>query len=253
MNRLPELKASHIDITSVPQAPLIDSYPSIASPSRGARLRDRASAPPYSLFAPLHYERGYAYPLLIWLHGDGGSESELRQLMPHVSVRNYIGAAPRGEAKAKGGGYTWQPDEPGIDGAAERVHECIDASKRRFNVHPQRVFIAGNGTMALRLALKFPHWFAGAASLGGAMPTGGRPLGCLKEARRLPLLLAACRDSEDYPPAQVSADLRLLHAGGFSLALRQYPGEHELTTIMLADMDRWLMQQVCPSMASATV
>ena len=25
----------------------------------------------HSLFAPLHYEQGYAYPLLVWLHGAG--------------------------------------------------------------------------------------------------------------------------------------------------------------------------------------
>ena len=31
-----------------------------------------------ALFAPLHYEAGYAYPLIVWLHGQGSSERQLR-------------------------------------------------------------------------------------------------------------------------------------------------------------------------------
>jgi phospholipase/carboxylesterase len=205
----------------------------------------------------LHYERGYSYPLLVWLHDDGGNERELRQLMPHVSMRNYVAAAPRGATPtASNRAFIWEQSPTSISEAAERVHECIDVAQQRFNIHARRVFIAGNGcggTMALRLALQYPEWFAGAVSLGGPMPTGHAPLGRVKNARGLPLLLATCRDSEAYPPRQVANDLRLLHSAGFALSLRQYPGEHDLTTVMLADMDRWLMGQVCPSAVAASL
>jgi phospholipase/carboxylesterase len=107
--------------------------------------------------------------------------------------------------------------------------------------------------MALRLALQHPEWFAGAVSLGGPMPMGHAPLGRVKAARGLPLMLASCRESDEYPATRVADDLRLLHSAGFSLALRQYPGEHELTTVMLSDMDRWLMERVCPSTAGAVL
>ncbi|MBA3480446.1 MAG: hypothetical protein H0T51_01395 [Pirellulales bacterium] len=227
-------------------------------PGVTSRRRDRSEAPPFSLFAPLHYERRYAYPLLVWLHGDGGSERELRQLMPHVSVRNYVAAAVRGTDPLTGTNrsFTWDQSPASIGEAAERVRQCIDAAQQRFNVHAQRVFIAGNGcggTMALRLALKHPEWFTGAVSLGGPMPMGHAPLGRMKAARGLPLMLASCRESEEYPAARVADDLRLLHSAGFSLALRQYPGEHELTTVMLSDMDRWLMERVCPSAAGVAL
>ena len=32
-----------------------------------------------ALFAPMHYEPGYAYPLIVWLHGPGGDERQLNR------------------------------------------------------------------------------------------------------------------------------------------------------------------------------
>src|SRR5690349_17523603 len=192
MNRLHLPKASHADLASSSQDSLAAGcnrmFPGVA-----AKRRDRTTSD-YSLFAPLHYEPRYAYPLLVWLHEDGGNERELRQLMPHVSVRNYVAVSARGVAGVKG---------------SDRAF-CWEQS-------------AGNGrggTMALRVALQFPELFAGAVSLGGALPVGDSPLGRVKQARQLPLLLATCRESQAYPPAKVADDLRLLHAAGFSLALR---------------------------------
>ena len=38
---------------------------------------------------PEHYEPGYAYPLVLWFHGDGSSEAEISSVMPNISDRNY--------------------------------------------------------------------------------------------------------------------------------------------------------------------
>ena len=51
-----------------------------------AQLAPQCSPRDTALFAPIHYEPGYAYPLVVWLHGEGSSERELRQVMPRVSV-----------------------------------------------------------------------------------------------------------------------------------------------------------------------
>ena len=83
--------------------------------------------------------------------------------------------------------------------------------------------------------------------MGGALPSSLRPFGRINELRQFPLLLSVNERSVTYPPHQVCADLRLMHSAGLSLALRQYPGEDGLTSLMLADVDRWLMEQVCGS------
>jgi phospholipase/carboxylesterase len=116
-------------------------------------------------------------------------------------------------------------------------------------VAPSRVFLAGfdaGGTMAFRVAMNYPDRFAGVLSICGAFPSGHRPFGRLTQARRLPMFLAVGRDSREYPPFRACADLRLLHAAGMSITLRQYPCAQELTQQMLRDVDRWIMEQIAP-------
>ena len=222
----------------------------------------RKAAPGIALFAPVHYERRYAYPLLIWLHGEGSSERELRQLMPNVSMRNYVGAAARGVARRSSegerdtAGFAWPQTDEGVDAAVDSVTECIDHAQRRYNIHPRRIFLAGQGsggTMALRVALQFSLPLAGALSLGGALPRGNCPLSRVNQARTLPLMLMCCRESLAYPPQDVAADLRLLHAAGCQLAIREYLCGDEWYTDMFTDMDQWLMEKVCGAPATAAI
>src|SRR5687767_7171979 len=106
---------------------------------------------PFSLFAPLHYEENYAYPLFIWLHSAGGDERQLARVMPLVSMRNYVGLAVRGPVSGESRGYAWPQTAEGIEAAEQRILESIDKACERFHVHRQRIFLAGyesGGTMA---------------------------------------------------------------------------------------------------------
>ena len=212
-----------------------------------------------ALFAPLHYEPGYAYPLLVWLHGRGADECQLMRIMPQVSIRNYVAVAPRGACLSEAEGsdresYGWQQSEDHIQRAEQQIFDGIETARRRFHVARRRVFLAGfgcGGTMAFRVAMNLPGRFAGVLSLCGAFPNSSAPFGNLLEARRLPLFLAVGRDSREYPPAEVCRNLRLFHAAGLSITLRQYPCGQQLAPHMLADMDRWVMEQVTPAEGSA--
>jgi phospholipase/carboxylesterase len=210
---------------------------------------------PHAIFAPLHYERGYAYPLIVWLHGHGGNERQLQRVMPVVSMRNYVAVAPRGNRLPDQAGrdaYGWLQTQEHIQQAQQIIFDSVALASRKFNVSSRRIFLTGvdqGGTMALRIALKYPAGFAGAISLGGRFPTGRTPFGNLVEARRLSLFLGTGRVSQEYPAAQVCEDLRLLHAAGLSVTLRQYPCGDELMPQMLSDLDRWIIEQITPSSA----
>ncbi len=206
-------------------------------------------------FAPLHYEPGYAYPLIVWLHGQGHDERQLIRVMPLVSMRNYVAVAPRGVRVAVEGepdreGFGWCQSEDAIRQAEQQVFDGIALVMRNYHVARERIFLAGfdsGGTMAFRVAMKHPRRFAGLLSLCGAFPSGHTPLGHLAEARKLPILLAVGRDSREFPSAEVCENLRLFHTAGLSASLRQYPFGHELAPQMLADMNRWIMQRIKPS------
>lgn len=211
-------------------------------------------------FVPMHYEAGYAYPLIVWLHGRGGNERQLMRVMPMVSMRNYVAVAPRGTSPPEGKGaireaFEWRQTEEHIQEAEQRVFDAIESARRKLHIARQRTFLAGfgcGGTMGLRVAMDHPGHFAGVVSFAGAFPHGRAPFGRLAEVRRLPLLLAVGRDSRLYPSAKVCADLRLLHTAGLSITLRQYPGGDEISPHMLADMDRWIIDQITSAPNPAT-
>src|SRR2546429_8296479 len=51
---------------------------------------------PVRTFLPTGYEPHYPYPLLVFLHGHGGSEEQVMRLAPRVSRRNFIAVGLRG-------------------------------------------------------------------------------------------------------------------------------------------------------------
>lgn len=227
-----------------------------STPKNSASAVAHAARPPYKplsrtesshyLLAPLHYESNYSYPLLVWLHGPGGNERELARIMPLISLRNYVSLGVRGPA-TECPGFGWGQTPDAIHSAEQRIAESVLTAQRRFNIHPERVFLTGygcGGTMAIRLALRRPDLYAGAASMGGPFPEGHAPLARLAHARHLRILIEHPRDSATYTVERVCRELSLFHAAGMSVTLRQYPCPDELTTQMLHDLDVWLMEQV---------
>ncbi len=242
MNRLPPLvqQGATSHAAGAFEPPVAVEFGQIQRPTR--------HSVPHALFVPMHYEPNYPYPLLVWLHGPGDDERQLQRIMPLISLRNYLAVGPRATANIKGRrGFEWRQHAHDIDAAETAVFNCIDLVTERFNVAPQRVFLAGfstGGTMAFRLGLRHPQRFAGVLSLGGSFPSGNMPLARLSQARKLPLFIAHGRDAENYSVEQSCDELRLFHSAGLSVTLRQYPCGEELTTHMLSDMDRWIMEQV---------
>ncbi|MGD0518647.1 MAG: alpha/beta hydrolase-fold protein [Thermoguttaceae bacterium] len=215
----------------------------------------------HALFAPLHYERGYPYPLIVWLHGQDSDERQLRKIMPLVSMRNYVAVAPRGVCmKEVGGdekeGYGWPHTYEQIPRIEQHIFDAIEAASRKFNICSQRIFLAGfdsGGTMAFRVALNHPQHFAGILSICGAFPIGRTPLANLSLARKLPILLCVGRHSTRYPAGEVCENLRLMHTAGISVTLRQYPCGHELMPQMLGDIDRWIIEQITSTNAESSL
>lgn len=250
MNRLEQwLKSAAIVLESDPEP--AESGPAersgVDSPRAAANPPRRREA--VSFFLPEHYESGYAYPLIVWLHGAGEDEDQLTTVLPEISLRNYVGVAPRGVERASfGPGFAWSDEADGIAQAQDRVHAAIEYATARANIAPQKVFLAGRGeggALALRLALADPTSYCGVLSFGAGLPRGQNILGRLKQARSLPLFLAVGGESLEYPTNRLCDDLKLCHLAWLSVFVKQYhPCGDELVVDMMADANDWMMNLV---------
>src|SRR5690349_10507726 len=139
MNRLPQHTTELVTQTS---EQLTFDQPNYAVEL--ARLSIGSDSLPHTLFAPLHYEAGYAYPLIVWLHGPGDDEHQLKRVMPLVSMRNYVSIAPRGTqpmcTAQQQEGFTWRQTHEAIALAEQRVMGTIDLACERYNIASQRIF-----------------------------------------------------------------------------------------------------------------
>ncbi|QEG42800.1 alpha/beta hydrolase [Roseimaritima ulvae] len=241
MNRLPSSDTwnTQTEITqSKGRQPQLSPFPS-----------SLASNSPNAFFVPARYEKNYAYPLVVWLHHDGATEQQVSQVLPHVSVQNYVGVGIRGSraADAAGHRYDWVQTAGGIAQAEQSVMDAIENASQRYSIHPERVFIAGykaGGTMAQRIALRCPSQFAGVISLGGGFPGGCRPLANLQQARELNMWMAFATECKEFSLDAMTDDLRLLNAAKMRVEVQQLEASDEMLAPVLRQVDQWIMSLV---------
>jgi phospholipase/carboxylesterase len=210
-----------------------------------------------SFFLPLHYTPTYEYPLLVWLHSNGFNENQLDHVMPHISLRNYIGVGIRGTRAADSIGhrFDWHQSPSAISATHEAVIEAIEDALDRFSVRKSRIVLAGyqqGGTMALRIAMREPDRFAGAISLAGRMPQGAiRNVHQLRR-RGLPMLWQWAEGNRGYTEENLKSDCRSVMAIGGQVEVRQYPSDDEMDTVVLSDLDEWIMRRIISNAAGTS-
>src|SRR5262249_10780263 len=147
-------------------------------------------------FLPTGYEPNYPYPLLVFLHGHGGSAEQVLRLAPRLSRRNYVCIALRGPRRLPRPdgrcGFSWGPagrEDPLVE---EYVFRAVEQTRRYYHVHSERIYLAGfreGAAVAYRLGLLFPERLAGVISLNGTLARPGAPLLRLPQVRRLRLFI----------------------------------------------------------------
>ena len=207
---------------------------------------------PVRTFLPTGYEPRYPYPLLVFLHGHGGSEEQILRLAPRVSRRNYICIGLRGPqslgTRADGRiGYGWGPDGPCSALIEDYVLGAVEHTRRNYHVHSERIYLAGfceGATLAYRLGLAFPEKFAGIISLNGSLPRHTGPLFRLPQARQLRILIGHGIANAVVPLSMAREDFRVFYAAGISVRMFGYPATHKLHPDMLRDINRWVIAQI---------
>ena len=204
---------------------------------------------PRRFFLPTRYEVNYRYPLIVWLHSDGFNENQIAQVMPHISLQNYIGAGIRGSRSIDPAGhrFDWTNQAASVARCEDAIWRAIDDAEERYSVHSDRIFLAGYGagaTMAQRVSLRHPGAFAGSVALGGRFPRGGGVLSNLEAARRLKRFWAVAIGNPHLPPTDFDQDMALASAARLRMDVRRYTVADEMVREILSDVNAWIMERV---------
>jgi predicted esterase len=180
-----------------------------------------SSTVPVRLQVPATRKSNRPLPLVIALHGSGGSENLFFDGYGQGAVaslsaqRGWLVVAPRGSSGFR----------------PERASEIVDAIDRLYPVDRKRVFLVGHsmgGAQAVASAQSTPTAFAGVAVLGG----GGQVLPGASIGK-LPFFIGI--GSEDFAlPNARRLEAALREQQVETLRLRDYPGIEHLVIVQVA-------------------
>lgn len=203
---------------------------------------------PIRTFAPIGYEPRYPYPLIVFLHGEGGNEEQILRLAPRVSRRNFVSIGLRGPVSLgpnrKGAmGFSWG-DASHLPLIEDYLLGAIQQTRLHYHIHSERIVLAGfaeGATLAYRMGLLFPEKIHGVIALNGHLPREDRPLLRLPAARSLQVFIGHGIANSVVPASMVRADRRLLWSAGIDVETHSYPTNHRLHPDMLRDVNRWII------------
>ncbi len=207
---------------------------------------------PHAVHLPDYYEPGYAYPLVVWFHGDGSSEREIGTVMPNISERNYIGLALRGNVALEQG-FGWLTSEDALQKLISDVEALVLSLRREYHIHSERIYLAGFGSgasAAMELILQKPEWFGGAACFCGSLPELPVSQSRIQELRNKRILLATSTNSRTCKVKDLVRAGRVLYASGMQIGTRVYQDAGSApSNKMLNDINHWLMDDVCSAVS----
>ena len=150
---------------------------------------------PYRMYVPTSYTGSKAYPLIVALHGLGGTEDSFfdgynKVLPPLAESHGYIVAAPLGYRVD--GSYGWGLGAPPADPATKRTQELSEQDvmqvlqrvRRQYKIDENRIYLMGHsmgGIGTWKIAPKYPDVWAAIAPISGT----GAP-DTLEKIRKVP-------------------------------------------------------------------
>jgi poly(3-hydroxybutyrate) depolymerase len=136
---------------------------------------------PYRMYVPTAYNGSKAYPLIVALHGLGGTEDSFfdgynKVLPPLAESHGYIIAAPLGYRVD--GSYGWGLGNPPADPATKRTQELSEQDviqvlqhvRRQYKIDENRIYLMGHsmgGIGTWKIAPKYPDIWAAIAPISG--------------------------------------------------------------------------------------
>ena len=161
--------------------------PAVVGTSETVAMRHGGRQRRYHLHVPPHDDFQRGLPLLVVLHGGGGSGASAREItgLDHLGVdHGFVVAFPDGTGKLAGKDLTWNAGDVGTYAARRDIDDVgfckavVADIRDRVAIDTDRVFVTGHsngGMMCHRLAREAADVFKGIAPVAGAMNCADTP------------------------------------------------------------------------------
>lgn len=225
---------------------------------------------------PKTIEPGRRYPLVVVLHGHGGSNDRMAGLFTAAGLSPDVivcaPSAPHPVWLNNGQGFSWYPPatlyneilaarreaDPSLslqqaraaverleqDAAERYVLSAIDAVSRDYPVDPERTFVVGHsegGVLAYGLALSAPNRFRGLVVIGTRLRAADAAPERLEQAAgQLRVLICHSPDDEAMAFTEGRSAYRTLKGAGIDTSFERYAGGHGLTVELIRRIAGWI-------------
>ena len=242
--------------TVASSSPVPEKESTIVKPRGGGEFSKRShSAPngkmPYRLYVPVEYDKAARYPLVIWLHGAGGSgdDNEAQIAGDQIPGTQFWTTAAMQKSHPSfvlvpQTNVGWELDDrPNVAPSLALVLQIMDAIAAEYPIDPRRIYLLGQsmgGGGVWTMVTEHPQRFAAVVLLCPVITT---PEKAPKAARVPTWIFIGDRDGL-LTPAKNTRD-HLIKAGN-SPRYTEYKGEgHDIWTRVFKERElaSWLFAQ----------
>jgi phospholipase/carboxylesterase len=204
----------------------VTCIPTTTSELKLDRLRDGM------LYVPKGYTEGTALPLLVWLHGAGGSGNVSPALAALADQFAFIVLAPDSREWTWGSILgNWEPD-------LDFLQQAMRQAQSRCTVDRGRIWLGGfsdGASFSLSLGISYGNVFrrvyAGSPGLMQPIAANGKP----------PIFISHGTSDQTMPIDQTSRKfVPRLKSLGYDVTYREYDGRHQLPAEILRAAVEWL-------------
>jgi phospholipase/carboxylesterase len=231
----PLLLASFVAAMALAQTPATDAQPPAAPltcvPTARTELK-LDNVRDGMVYVPKGYTRDKPLPLLVWLHGAGGSGNVSQALGDLADEFGIIVLAPDSR------NWTWGSILGDWDPDLEFLQQAMIQTQKRCAVDKERIWLGGfsdGASMSLSFGISYGNVFkrvyAGAPGLMQPIAANGKP----------PIMISHGRQDPTMPIDDTSRQfVPRLKRLGYDVTYREYDGRHTLPPQILREVIEWM-------------
>ncbi len=210
---------------------------------------------------PENYDPEKKYPLLIGLHGNGGSSAGFIRLWDRFKERGFIYAAPEGAypkpGRAGSGGehYSWEiqvkDEKLWVRGDAMTVNSILEVANdlsRRYNI--DKTYLLGfsqGAAYAYITGLKHAGVFHGIIAIGGRFPPVNKSYSVISEQdiknnKHLRIFISHGKQDRALSFKAAPQAKKKFESYGYNVTFHSFEGGHIIPVPVLEKIKNWITQ-----------